>query len=178
MFKYRAFSYEEMKEYSQQNRETRLSASAQGGCSVRMLNPQRDLRMFLTFYDRLNKVKVIAPRHPAGLELCIMGVVEGREKLFDLLRTVDVDHFIICSGDIFFNPKFAAYERSPKSIVEDLETHFETADEIPLKILRGEQLTEDDKSFTRLTSLHVGSSSVEGVAGVERVHEWFKSKAA
>lgn len=175
MFRYRSFSYDEIKEYSQRNRETRLSAAAQRGRTVRTLNPRRDLRMFLTFYDRLNKVKVIAPRHPAGLELCAMGVVEGREDLLDLLKTADVDHFIICSGDIFFNPKFAAFERNPKSIVQDLETHFQTADEIPLKILRGEQLTEDDKSFTELTSLHVGSSSVEGVAGLERVHEWFES---
>jgi len=107
-----------------------------------------------------------------------MGVVKGREDLLDLFETVAVDHFIICSGDILFRPIFKAYERSPKSIVQDLEKIFEIADEIPLKILRGEQLTEDEKSFTRLASLHVASSSVEGVAGLKRVHEWFESKAA
>lgn len=143
-----------------------------------MLNPKRDQRMFLTFLDRLNKVKVIAPRHPAGLELCIMGVVEGRDDLLELLETVAIDNYIICSGDVFFHPTFTAYERSPKSIVQDLERMFQKADEIPLKILRGEQLAEDEESFTPLTSLHVCSSSVEGVGGLQRVHEWFESKKA
>ena len=134
--------------------------------------------MFLTFLDRLNKVKVIAPRHPAGLELCIMGVVEGKEDLLELLETAAVDNYIVCSGDLFFKPTFTAYECSPKSIVQDLENLFQRADEIPLKILRGEQLTEDEESFTPLTSLHVCSSSVEGVEGLKRVHEWFESKKA
>lgn len=178
MFANRSFDYAELKEYSQRNRETRLSASVQGRLTVRMLDPQRNLRMFFSFPDRLNRVKVIAPRHPAGLELCIMGVVKGREDLLELLETVAVNHFIVCSGDLLLRPIFSAYERSARSIVQDLDRHFQAADEIPLKILRGEQLTEDEKSFTRLTLLHVGSSSVEGVAGLKRVHEWFRSKAA
>ena len=41
-----------------------------------------------------------------------------------------------------------------------------------------EQLTEDEMSFTPLTSLHVCSSSVDGVEGLKRVHEWFESKKA
>jgi hypothetical protein len=143
-----------------------------------MLDPRRDLRMFLTFLDRLNKVKVIAPRDPAGVELCVMGVVEGKEDLLDVLETVAIDHFIVCSGDILLRPTFTVYERSPKFIVQDLEKLFQIAVEIPLKILRGEQLTEDEESFTPLTSLHVCSSSVRGIEGLQRVHEWFESKKA
>ena len=144
-----------------------------------MLDPKKNLRMFLSFPDGLNKVKVIAPRHPAGLELCNMGIVEGKENLLDLFETVGVDHFIMPSGgEVFSLPTFTVYEHSSKSIVKDLDKHFQTADEIPLKILRGEQLTEDEESFTRRISLHVGSSSVEGVDGVKRVHEWFESKKA
>lgn len=146
--------------------------------TVSMLNPKTNLRMFLTFLDGLNKVKVIAPRHPAGLELCIMGVVEGRDDLLGLLDTAAVDNFIVCSGDILFRPNFTAYERSPKLIVQDLEKLFQIADEIPLKMLRGEQLTEDEMAFTPLTSLHVCSSSIDGVEGLKRVHEWFGSKKA
>ena len=96
----------------------------------------------------------------------------------DLLDTAAVDNFIVCSGDILFRPNFTAYERSPKLIVQDLEKLFQMADEIPLKMLRGEQLTEDEMSFTPLMSLHVCSSSVDGVGGLKRVHEWFESKKA
>lgn len=107
-----------------------------------------------------------------------MGVVEGRDDLLDLLDTAAVDNFIVCSGDILFRPNFTAYERSPKLIVQDLEKLFQIADEIPLKMLRGEQLTEDEMAFTPLTSLHVCSSSIDGVEGLKRVHEWFGSKKA
>jgi hypothetical protein len=143
-----------------------------------MINPRRDLRMFLTFLDRLNKVKVVAPRHPAGLELCVMGVVEGRENLLELLETVAVDNYITYSGDLFSNPTFTANERSPKLLVQDLEKLFQEADEIPLKILRGEQLTEDEESFNAPISLHVCASTVEGIEGLKRVHDWFESKKA
>jgi hypothetical protein len=132
--------------------------------------------MFLTFLDRLDKVKIVAPRDPAGLELCIMGIVEGRENLLELLETVAVDNYIVCSGDVLLRPTFTAYERSPKSIVQDLDKLFQIADEIPLKILRGEQLTEDEETFRPLTSLHVCSSSVSGIEGLTRVHQWFESK--
>jgi hypothetical protein len=89
-----------------------------------------------------------------------MGVVEGRDDLLELLETVAIDNYIICSGDLFSHPTFTAYERRPKLIVQDLERMFQKADEIPLKILRGEQLAEDEESFTSLTSLHVCSSSM------------------
>ena len=89
-----------------------------------------------------------------------------------------VDNFIVCSGDILFRPNFTAYEHSPKLIVQDLEKLFQIADEIPLKMLRGEQLTEDEMSPLRSRPCMFALSSVDGVEGLKRVHEWFELKKA
>jgi hypothetical protein len=63
-------------------------------------------------------VKIIAPRHPASSELCIMGVVEGTEDLLNLLETVAVDNVLVCSEEIPFRPTVTAYERSPRNVSE------------------------------------------------------------
>lgn|GEM_PF-1872410 len=141
-----------------------------------MVNAKKDLRLFLTFLNGLETVKVVAPRHPAGPELCVMGVVKGKRELLDLFETAAVDNVIVCSGEVFRMPTFAAYERTPKSIIQDLERHFELAHEIPMKILMGEELTPNEEAFIPLISLHVAASSVDGIEGLKCVHDWFESK--
>ena len=87
-----------------------------------------------------------------------MGVIEGKEDLLDLLDRLDVNNFIVLRHSGLLGKCFK--------------------DEIPLKILRGEKLTESEDSFERITSLHICSMSTEAVEGLKRVHEWFESKKA
>ena len=69
-----------------------------------------------------------------------------------------------------------AFEHSPKQIADDLEKNFQMADELQLKILNGDTLTDAEQSFTVPMSLTVCSSSVRTGEGLERVRAWFNAK--
>ncbi len=133
------------------------------------------LRVFLTFLDELRQVNVLAATNKIGSQLSVMGAVQGKEQLRDLLDAAGVDHYIICSGELS-TAIFTAYEKSPELIVDGLEKEFKKAHELQLKILNGGTLTEEERSFAVRPYLHVCSSSVKTDEGLKRIHSWFKGR--
>ncbi len=142
---------------------------------VETIVPNDSLRLFLTFLDELKQVNVLAATNTIGSQLSTMGAVRGKEELRDLLDATGVDHYIICSGELL-TAIFTAYEKTPKQIVDGLEKEFKRAQELQLKILRGETLTDEERSFTVRPYLHVCSSSVKTDDGLERVRAWFRRR--
>ena len=142
-----------------------------------MAIPKDNLRLIITFLDELKQVKVLATTDRPDSQLCIMGVVEGREQLQDLLVKAEIDHYLVCSGDPFtVSFRVTAFERSPKRMLEDLEKIFQRAAEIPLKILRGETLTDEEKSFETPPYLHVCSSLMKTNDGLKGIQAWFDAR--
>ena len=143
----------------------------------KMAIPNDNLRIILIFLDELNQVEVLAAINRFGPQLRIMGVVKGKEQLEDFLDKAGIDHYIICSGEPLTNTfRATAFEHSPKQIADDLEKNFQMADELQLKILNGDRLTDAEQSFTVPMSLTICSSSVRTSEGLERVRAWFNTK--
>ena len=142
-----------------------------------MTIPNTNLRIVLTFVDELKEVEVRAATTHFGLQLRHMGVVNGKKQLVEFLDEAGIDHYMIFSenplDDTF---KVTAFERSPKQIADALEKNFRLADEIQLKILNGDTLSDAEESFTVPMSLTVCSCFVRTDEGQERVRAWFNSK--
>jgi hypothetical protein len=139
--------------------------------------PNDSLRIHLIFLDELKQVEVLAATNPFDSPpLRMMGVVEGQGQVEDMLDRAGVDCYIICSGEPL-TPTFkaAAFERSPKLIVEDLNKGFERAEELQRKIIGGGELTDQERSFRAPISLTVCASCVKTDQGLERVRAWFKA---
>jgi hypothetical protein len=137
--------------------------------------PTENIRLFLEFLDELKQVKVLAATNQMGSQLSIMGGVYSKAQLLDLLNKVDIDHYSVSSGDIF-SPVITVFERSPEEIVNALEKAFQKADELQIRILEGGTLTDEERSFTVPTLLHVYSSSVKADDGLKLVKSWFDAK--
>src|SRR5579859_5714515 len=140
------------------------------------INIENSARLFIQFIDELQVVKVLAATNDCGL--AVMGIVRGKEKLVDLLEEAGIDHYTL-GGDSFGRPPSLpiAYDITPKNMVKSLDEAFQTVNERPLKILRGEQLTKEEVAVRRPLSLHVFSSFTTTADGLVRVHEWFKTRA-
>jgi hypothetical protein len=135
-----------------------------------------NLRIILTFIDELKQVQVHAATTHSGLQLRNMGVVNGRGQLEDFLDKAGIDHYMIFSEnppDYTF--KATAFERSPKQIADN-EKNFRMADEIQLKRLNGDTLTDAEQSLIVPMSLTVSSASVRADEGQDRVQAWFNTK--
>lgn len=63
-------------------------------------------------------------------------------------------------------------------IVDSLEKEFERAHDLQLKILSGDKLTDEEKSFSVRSLLHVCSSSLKTDDGLKRIQSWFERKRA
>src|ERR1019366_857985 len=133
----------------------------------KMTIPNDNLRISLTFLDELKQVEVFAAINRFGPQLRIMGVVKGKKQLEDFLDKAGIDHYIICSGEPLTNTfRATAFEHSPKQIADDLEKNFQMADELELKLLNGDTLTDAEQSFAVPMSLTVCSSSVRTREGL------------
>jgi hypothetical protein len=141
--------------------------------------PNDRLRLYLTFRDGLQHVEVLAPTNRFDRPpLCEMGEAEGDKHLEDLLNLAGIDRLIISSGEPF-TPSFkaTAFDFTPKQIVEHLKKSFDKTDAIDLKILRGEELTEDEESFRAPVSLTVCASTVQtDKPTLDRIADWLKNK--
>jgi hypothetical protein len=110
-----------------------------------------------------------------------MGIVRGKEQLESFLEMAGIDRYIISYGEPFVHTfRSTAFEHSPKQIANDLEKGFQTADELRIRILRGETLSEAEHSHLSglPKSWTVCSSSVTTDEGVERIRSWFKANKA
>ena len=145
---------------------------------MELMKIENNLRLYLSFHDELNLVKVLAGTNDWDRRIVIMGVVKGEEKLADLLNEARIDHYTM-GGDSFGVPPSlpVACEITPQKVVHTLAERFRTENEIPLRILRGEKLTKEELSLGRLTSLRVFSSSTTVNEGLQRVQKWFKNQA-
>jgi hypothetical protein len=142
-----------------------------------MMITNDNLRIWLTFPNELNRVEVVAATNRSYGQRCFMGVVEGRERLEDLLDEAGIDHYIVSSGEPLTDGFCAtAFERSPKQITDGLEESFNRSDEIPLKILRGNVVSDEERSFTPPKSLHLYSSSFRTDEGANRIAAWFNAR--
>jgi hypothetical protein len=124
-----------------------------------MAIPTDNLRLFLTFLNELKQVRVCAVTNRIGPQLSIMGVVEDKDQLQHLLEAAEIDHYIVCSGDIITGSfEATAFEKTPKEIVAALDKAFHNATPVP-------------------KSLDVCSSTVNTDDGLKRIHDWFKAKS-
>lgn len=107
-----------------------------------------------------------------------MGVVRGKQQLQSFLEMAGIDHYIVSYGEPFASTfKSSTFEHSPKQIADDLEKAFQVVDELRIKILEGEKLSEGEHSHLTLLpkSLAVCSSSVRTDEGIERIRSWFRA---
>jgi hypothetical protein len=143
-----------------------------------VVNIQNNLCIYLNFLNELDLVKILAVTNDWDQHIVIMGAVKGKEQLVDLLNEAEIDHYAV-GGDSFAIPPSLplAYEITPQKMVKTLDEGFRTADETQLKILRGEQPTEEELSIRMPLSLRVFSSSTTVNEGLRRVQNWFKNHA-
>lgn len=143
-----------------------------------VVNIQNNLCIYLNFLNELDLVKILAVTNHWDQHIVIMGAVKGKEQLVDLLNEAEIDHYAV-GGDSFAMPPSLplAYEITPQKMVKTLDEGFRTADETQLKILRGEQPTEEELSIRMPLSLRVFSSSTTVTEGLRRVQNWFKNHA-
>jgi hypothetical protein len=143
-----------------------------------VMNIENNLRLYLTFLDELNLVKIVAATDDWNQRLAIMGGVKGKDQLVDLLENASIDHFTVGGDSSATRPSLPiACEITPRKMVETLEEAIRTADETQLKILRGEKPTAEESSTRRPISLSVFSSTTTVNEGLPRVQNWFKKHA-
>jgi hypothetical protein len=103
----------------------------------------------------LKQVRILGARETG--ELAIMGVAKGADQLRRVIEAGHIDHYIVCTGDLFLgNFKAGALEKSPKAMVERLEKAVRDAEELPPYIT-------------------VCSSTMRADEGLEAIHEWFET---
>jgi hypothetical protein len=142
-----------------------------------MTIPNYNLRLYLGFLHGLKQVEVLAATNQIGSQLRIMGFVEGKEKLENLLGAAGIDHYVICSGEPGTASFTAtAFEMNPGPMTESLEKEFRREDELLMKILEGHSLTEEEKHFSPRTTLTVCSSYVQSQDGLNRIQSWFSAQ--
>ena len=143
-----------------------------------ILNLEANLRLHLEFLDELDLVRVIAGTNDWDQRLAFMGVVKGKEQLVDLLDAAGIDHYTV-GGDAGTIPPSlsAAYEIAPQKMVETPVEAIRTEEEMQLRILRGEQPTDEELSIRMPISLRVFSSTTAVREGLDRVQNWFKKQA-
>jgi hypothetical protein len=138
---------------------------------------ENNTRLHLGFYDELNKVKVLTVTNDIEHRLVIMGVVNGKEKLIDLLDEAGIDHYTVGGDPGLIPPSLpTAIKVTPHKIVNTLDEGFRMVDERQLKILSGETLTEEELSISMPLSLHVFSSYTTIDEGFPRIVNWFKTQ--
>ena len=143
-----------------------------------VMNIENNLCLYLSFLNELDLVKVVAVTNDWDQRLVVMGGVKGKEELVDLLNETDIDHYTV-GGDAGTIPPSlpVAYEISPQKMIQSLDEAIRTVDETQIKILRGEQPTEEELSTRRPVSLRVFSSTTTVSDGLPRVQDWFKKHA-
>lgn len=143
-----------------------------------VINIENNLCLYLNFLDELDLVKVLAVTNDWNQRIAIMGAVKGKEQLVDLLNAAEIDHYTV-GGDSFAIPPSmpVAYEIAPQKMVQSLDEAIRTVDETQLKILRGEQPTEEELATRKPLSLRVFSSTATVCDGLPRVKDWFENRA-
>jgi len=143
-----------------------------------LMNIENNLCLYLNFLDELDLVKVLAVTNDWNQRIAIMGAVKGKEQLVDLLNAAEIDHYTVGGDSFAIPPSFPiAYEITPQKMVQSLDEAIRTVDETQLKILSGEQPTEEELSTRKPLSLRVFSSSTTVSEGLPRVQNWFKNHA-
>ena len=138
---------------------------------------ENNTRLHLGFYDELNKVKVHTVTNDIERRLVIMGVVNGKEKLIDLLDEAGIDHYTVGGDPGLIPPSLPiAIKVTSYKIVNTLDEGFRMVDERQLKVLSGEPLTEEESSISMPLSLHVFSSYTTIDEGFPRIVNWFKTR--
>jgi hypothetical protein len=143
-----------------------------------MTIPTDSLRLFLISLNELKQVAILAAASDLGSQLSSMGIVKGKQQLESFLSMAGIDHYIVSYGEPFATTfKSTAFEHSPKQIVDSLESGFQQADKLRLKLRKGEALTDEEQSHLRFLpkSWSVYSSSVTTNDGKDRIRSWLKA---
>jgi len=143
-----------------------------------MTIPNDSLRLILISLDELKQVAILAAASDFSPQLSSVGIVKGKQQLESFLAMAGIDHYIVSYGEPFATTfKSTAFEHSPKQIVGALESGFQQAHELRLKLRKGETLTDEERSHLRFLpkSWSVYSSSVKTDEGRERIRDWFKA---
>jgi hypothetical protein len=151
---------------------------AYASSALGMTIPNDNLRLFLVSLNELKQVAILAAANDFGPQLSSMGIVKGKQQLESFLVMAGIDHYTVSYGEPFATTfKSTAFVHSPKQIVRDLERGFQQADELRLKLRKGETLTDEEQSHLRFLpkSWSVCSSSVTTNEGIERIRSWFKA---
>jgi hypothetical protein len=143
-----------------------------------MTIPNDNLRLFLISLNELKQVAILAAANEFAPQLSSIGIVKGKQQLEAFLVMAGIDRYIVSYGEPFATTfKSTIFEHSPKQIVDDLEKGFQQADELRLKLRKGESLTNEEQSHLRFLpkSWSVCSSSVSTTEGIDRIRSWFKT---
>lgn len=137
----------------------------------------RNLRLYLTFVDGLKEIEIVAATNKTEPLLRPVGVVKGKQDLVDMMEAAAIDHYIVREGDVLRSTyRKIAIPQSPKLIVDHLEKRFKKHEDLPLKILEGHHLTDEEKSFAPPVDLEVCAGTLTTEEGLKRLDAWFKSK--
>ena len=141
---------------------------------------ENSTRLHLGFYDdNFNQVKVLTTTNDIERRLVVMGVVNGKEKLKDLLDQAGIDHATVGGDPGLIPPSLpTAIRVTPRKIINTLDKGYRMVEERRLKTLRGEKPTEEELSISIPLSLHVFSSYTTIDEGFPRIVNWFKTQAA
>jgi hypothetical protein len=136
-----------------------------------VMNIENKLRLYLGFKDELNAVSVTTNTGEWDPSWVMAGPVKGKEQIVDLLKEAGIDYVTTRDGSSSLP---VAHEIEPRRMVETVEGMFRTVHETQVKILRGEEPTEEELGTRRPTSLSVFSSSTTAREGLPLVRGWFK----
>jgi hypothetical protein len=143
-----------------------------------MTIPHSNLYLFLMFRDGLKQVDVFAwaANRFDDPPLRFLGTVDREKLLEELLEAVRIDRIFVTSGEAC-TPDFAgtAYPRSPRRIVKDLKEKFGKDEEISLKRIGDEKLTDYEESFIPPQGLDVCASTMQFEQGAELAAAWFRN---
>src|SRR5260370_34967384 len=127
--------------------------------TVMNMSIENNTRLHLGFYDELNKVKVLTVTNDIERPLVIMGVVNGKKQLIDLLDEAGIDHCTVGGDPGLIPPSLPiAFKVTPHKIVNTLDEGFRMVDERQRKLLSGEPWTEEESSISLPLPLHMFSS--------------------
>jgi hypothetical protein len=142
-----------------------------------VMNIENNLRLYLHFKDELDLVEVSAGTNDWDQRIAIMGIVQGKEQLIELLNEAGIDYFTV-GGDAGTVPETLplGYERTPQEMVKSLGEAFRTVDETKLKILNREQPTAEELATKKPIQVSALSSSTTVSEGLSHVQKWFKNR--
>jgi hypothetical protein len=128
--------------------------------------PQDNLNIYLWFEDELKQVRIMVVGNDDGFQLLNMGTIQDKGLLREVLEKAGIDYIIYQRRE---DSAYVADKANPKSIISRIEKAFEMNHNIEDRIINGEHVTDDEKSFISPLDVHLCSSSVKPEKGLKLI---------